>query len=32
MKTPIELFEKFIAKLEKTWKEKTLLQSGMINK
>lgn len=29
MKPYIELFEKFIGKMEKTWKEKTLLQSDL---
>lgn len=29
MKPYIELFEKFIGKMEVGWKEKTLLQSGM---
>jgi hypothetical protein len=29
MKPYIELFERFIGKMEKNWKEKTLHQSGM---
>jgi hypothetical protein len=29
MKNSIEIFERFVEKLEKTWKGKNLLQSGI---